>query len=100
MLARNKVLTTLGIFKCGIRAEGLFELCDVLKVNTTLTSLDLSDNKFDDANSIDCLGKLVFVLSLLAHALLWLKKITNHIVTLGINVQVNKNILYEKVGGI
>eukprot|EP00731_Ephydatia_muelleri_P002900 Em0001g2900a len=41
MLRENRVLTSLGLQDCGL-------ICSALQVNTTLTSLDLSGNKFDD----------------------------------------------------
>ena len=60
MLKRNKVLTSLQLQYCGIGPEGLSEFCSALEVNTTLTSLDLSHNTFDD-HSLASLGKLLII---------------------------------------
>ena len=60
MLRRNKVLTSLKLWKCGIGPEGLSELCSALEVNTTLTVLDLSNNRFDD-HSLASLGKVLVI---------------------------------------
>ena len=56
MLRENKVLTSLGLRDCGLDPHGVSEVCNAVGMNTTLTSLDLSENKFDD-QSIACLGK-------------------------------------------
>ena len=48
VLRENRVLTSLGLQDCGLGPEGLLAICSALQVNTTLTSLDLSGNKFDD----------------------------------------------------
>ena len=56
MLRENKVLTSLGLRDCGLGLHGVSEVCNAVGMNTTLTSLDLSDNKFDD-QSIASLGK-------------------------------------------
>lgn len=61
MLRKNKVLTSLGLYNCGISPKGLNEVCNALGENTTLTSLDLSWNKFDD-QSITSLGKLLIII--------------------------------------
>ena len=61
MLGRNKVLTSLLLQNCGIGPEGLSELCSALKVNTTLTEINLSDNRFD-AHHIASLGKLLILI--------------------------------------
>ena len=60
MLKGNKVLTSLQLRSCVIGPEGLSGLCSGLKENTTLTKLDLSENRFDD-DSIASLGKLLIV---------------------------------------
>ena len=56
MLRENKVLTSLELFNCGLGPEGLCAVLRAVGMNTTLTSLNLSCNKFDD-QSIACLGK-------------------------------------------
>ena len=58
MLIANKVLTSLNLQRCGLGPKGLCEVCSALGVNTTLTSLDLSVNEFDD-QSIASLGKFL-----------------------------------------
>ena len=58
MLEENGILTSLDLGCCGLGPVGLCEVCNALKVNTTLTSLDLSMNMFDD-KSIASLGKLL-----------------------------------------
>ena len=60
MLRENKVLTSLQLWNCGIGPEGLSELCSALEVNTTLTKLDLTHNRFDD-HSLASLGKLLII---------------------------------------
>ena len=60
MLRGNKILTSLKLQACGIRPEGLSELCSTLEVNTTLTELSLSDNTFDD-HSVASLGKVLII---------------------------------------
>ena len=60
MLRGNKVLTSLQLGRCGIGPEGLSELCSALEVNTTLTELGLSENRFDD-HSVASLGKLLII---------------------------------------
>ena len=60
MLRKNKVLTSLDLRDCGLGPKGICEVCSALGVNTTLTSLDLSYNTFDD-QSIASLGKLLYV---------------------------------------
>ena len=57
MLKENTTLTSLGLESCKVGSDGLWEVCSALGVNTTLTSLDLSGNMFDD-KTICCLGKL------------------------------------------
>ena len=58
MLRENKALTSLDISNCGLLSlKGLCEVCNAVGMNTTLTSLNLSRNKFDD-QSIASLGKL------------------------------------------
>ena len=57
MLTENKVLTSLELEDCG---EGLIEVCDVIRTNTTLTSLNLSHNRFDE-QSISSLGMVVVI---------------------------------------
>ena len=56
MLRKNKVLTTLRLWYCGLSPQGVSEVCNAVGMSTTLTSLDLSLNKFDD-QSIASLGK-------------------------------------------
>ena len=60
MLTENKVLTKLRLENCGLGPEGLFDVCDVIRMNTTLTSLDLSRNTFDE-QSIPSLGMVVVI---------------------------------------
>ena len=60
MLRGNKVLTSLKFKGCGIRPESLSELCSALEVNTTLTELNLSDNRFDD-HSLAIFGTLLII---------------------------------------
>ena len=60
MLTENKVLTSLGLKHCGLRHNGLIEVCDVIRMNTTLTSLYLSVNTFDE-QSISSLGMVVVI---------------------------------------
>ena len=57
MLRENKVLTSLVLSGCELGQEGLHEVCDAVRMNTVLTTLDLSVNKFD-AQSLATLGKL------------------------------------------
>ena len=56
MLRVNKVLTSLRLGHCGLGPHGVSEVCNAVGMNTTLTSLDLSGNEFDD-QSIASLGK-------------------------------------------
>ena len=58
MLRGNKVLTSLNLGNCDIGPEGLSELCSALEVNTTLTELNLTCNKFDD-HRLASLGRLL-----------------------------------------
>lgn len=60
-LRDNKILTSLRLRSCGLSTKGLCELCRSVGRNTTLTSLDLAENNFDD-QSIACLGKLLTTL--------------------------------------
>ena len=62
MLRKNKVLTSLGLQECGLGPKGICEVCSALGENTTLTSLNLSKNTFDE-QSIVSLGKLLYVCS-------------------------------------
>ena len=57
MLRENKVLTSLVLKDSELGPEGV---CKAFGMNTTLTSLILSRNKFDD-QSIACLGKLLII---------------------------------------
>ena len=57
MLQHNKVLTTLALGLCGLGPEGINEVCDAIRMNTVLTSIDLSYNKFK-GHSIATLGKM------------------------------------------
>ena len=56
MLKANKVLTSLELRDCGLGPVGLCVVLSAVGMNSTLTSLDLSRNKFDD-QSIASLGK-------------------------------------------
>ena len=56
MLRKYKVLSSLVLDDCGLCSKGICEVCNAVGMNTTLTSLDLSWNKFDD-QSIASLGK-------------------------------------------
>ena len=60
MLTENKVLTSLVLEGCGLGPEVLIEVCDVIRMNTTLTSLNLSENRFDE-QSIPSLGMVVVI---------------------------------------
>ena len=60
MLKENKVLTSLRLLKCGLGPGDLCVVLSAVGMNTTLTSLDLSWNKFDD-QSIASLGKLLII---------------------------------------
>ena len=62
MLREKKVLTSLGLLDCGLGPKGLCKVCNAVGMNTTLTSLHLSFNKFDDP-SIASLGKLLITSS-------------------------------------
>ena len=56
MLRVNKVLTSLRLVNWGLGPHGVSEVCNAVGMNTTLTSLDLTWNMFDD-QSIASLGK-------------------------------------------
>lgn len=56
MLRKNTVLTSLELRFCELGPEGLCEVCEAVGVNTTLISLDLTENMFDD-QSVESLGK-------------------------------------------
>ena len=56
MLRANKVLTSLGLVSCALDPGDLCVVLSAVGMNTTLTSLDLSYNKFND-QSIASLGK-------------------------------------------
>ena len=56
MLKENKVLKSLQLYNCELDSEGLSRVCRAVGVNTTLTSLDLTENEFDD-QSASILGK-------------------------------------------
>ena len=60
MLRENKVLTSLGLRDCGLGPHGVSEVFRADGMNTTLTSLDLSENTFDD-QSIASLGKQLII---------------------------------------
>ena len=60
MLTENKVLTSLGLEGCGLGPNGLIAVCDVIRMNTTLTSLDISHYRFDE-QSIPSLGMVVVI---------------------------------------
>ena len=60
MLTENKVLTSFVLWYFGVGPEVLIEVCDVIRMNTTLTSLDLSWNTFDE-QSIPSLGMVVVI---------------------------------------
>ena len=64
MIIENKVLTSLHLGVCGLGPKGLCEVCSALGVNTTLTSLNLSVNTFDD-QSIASVGKLLIIILLI-----------------------------------
>ena len=67
MLRGNKVLKSIKLWRCKIGPEGLSELCNALEVNTTLTELNLSENRFAD-HSVASLGK-VFIITVAVMAL-------------------------------
>ena len=56
MIQDNKVLTSLALGSCGLSPEGISEICDVIRINTVLRSLNLSGNTFE-GQSITSLGK-------------------------------------------
>ena len=56
-LRENKGLTELILHCCGIDAEGISQLVQALRVNTTMRVLDLSYNTID-SESAEHLGKL------------------------------------------
>ena len=58
LLRENRILTSLGLRVCIFGIGILNEVCSALRVNTTLTSLDLSLGNFDD-QSIASLGMLL-----------------------------------------
>ena len=58
MLGKDTVLTSLKMRDCGLGPEDLCEVCRAVRLNTTLTLLDLSGSKFDD-RSIASLGEFV-----------------------------------------
>ena len=60
MLRENKILTSLGLNRFGLRPKGLCEVLRAVGMSTTLTSLDLTENTFDD-QSIASLGKLLII---------------------------------------
>ena len=62
MLRENKVLTILGLQFCELDPKGLCEVFSAVEMNTTLTSLDLSENTIDD-QSITSLGKYAHAIS-------------------------------------
>ena len=57
------MLTTLGLRRCGLSPEGLCEVCNAVRMNTTMTYIDLSENRFDD-KSMTCLGKWLIILKI------------------------------------
>ena len=57
MIQDNRVLTSLGLAWLRLGTEGISKVCDAIRMNTVLTSLDLSFNTFDD-QSITSLGKM------------------------------------------
>lgn len=60
MLKENKALSSLILENCGLGPKNICELCSAIEANTTLTSLDLSGNRFDD-QSINSLGKFLIL---------------------------------------
>ena len=62
MLRENTVLKTLGLRHCGLGPKGLSEVCSALEVNTTLTSLDLPKNDFEEQSMAISLGKLLILI--------------------------------------
>ena len=62
MIIDNRVLTSLGLARCGLCPEGISEICDAIRMNTVLTSLDLSFNTFN-GQSITSLGKMFIISS-------------------------------------
>ena len=62
MLRQSKVLTKLKLKSCGLGPEGICEVCDAIRMNTMLTSIDLSENKFE-GQSIISLGKMFITCS-------------------------------------
>ena len=61
-LRESKMLTSFGLRECGLGLEGLSEVCSSAEIGmSSLTSLDLSKNKFDK-QSIASLGELLVIM--------------------------------------
>lgn len=56
VLKENKVLSSLELQHCELDQDHLCKVCNSVEANTTLTSLSLSGNKFND-HSVASLGK-------------------------------------------
>ena len=57
MIQDNRVLTKLALQSCDIGEEGISKVCDAIRMNTVLRSLNLSQNTFN-GQSITSLGKM------------------------------------------
>ena len=57
MIQDNRVLTSLGLVRCGLGPKDISAVLDARKKNTVLTSLDLSGNTFK-GQSITSPGKM------------------------------------------
>ena len=66
MLTENKVLTSLELRYSELGPEVLIAVCDVIRMNTTLSSLYLSENRFDE-QSIPSLGMVVVLNGFMVH---------------------------------
>ena len=56
MIQENKVLTSLELDACRLSPESISEVCDAIRMNSVLTSLNLSYSTFE-GQSINSLGK-------------------------------------------
>ena len=56
MIRQNNVLTSFELDACRLSPEGISEVCDAIRMNSVLTSLNLSYNTFE-GQSLNSLGK-------------------------------------------
>ena len=52
MIQDNKFLTSLVLVSCGLGPEDISEVCDAIRMNTVLTSIDLLGNTFEGQSII------------------------------------------------